>query len=76
MNRLYAYIIMGLLFLFFLTASIFSAICQYYYRCKDELFPLPSPRQQLSATHDSYSADTYDPYPAENNISVSFLAEL
>ena len=76
MNRLYAYIIIGLLFLFFLIASAFFAVCQYYYRSKDELFPIPSPKQRLSTTHDTYLADTYDTYPAENNISVPFLAEL
>lgn len=76
MNRLCAYIIMGLLFLFFLIATVFSRICQYYYRCKDELFPVPSPKQRLSATYDTNPADTYDTNPAESNILVPFLAEL
>jgi hypothetical protein len=74
MNRLCAYIIISLLFLFFLIATAFSKICQYYYRCKDELFPIPSPKQHLSTSDDS--ADIYDSYPAEKNISVPFLAEL
>lgn len=76
MNRLYAYIIIGLTLLFFLIASAFSTLCQYYYRGKDTLFPIPSPRQHLSTTYDSYPADTYDTHPAENNVPVPFLAEL
>jgi hypothetical protein len=64
MNRLCAYLIIGLLFLFFSAISAVSTMRYYYYRCKDELFP-PSPQPQYLPTN-------YDPYPAENDISVLF----
>lgn len=77
MNRLCAYIIIGLLFLFFLIASAISKLCYYYYCCKEELFPTPSPKQHLSTTYDTFPAETTcDIYPAENNIPAPFLAEL
>src|SRR5579875_3834612 len=69
MSKLCAYIIIGLVFLFFLIASAISAICHYYYRCKDKLFPVASPVEHLPADDD-------DTYLAANDVPTPFLAEL